>query len=414
MDSFAPRYFWSALDGERVYNTGTACCSCLRLRIYRSGKTSIQQVLFEDLSPKQAFFVEPTTRLMKHRVDSFIPLEIWDCPGTVTVETLGVPLSIFTTIIFVIDIQDSYHNPIARLIDFFVTAFQESPEINLEVFVHKAESMTEEYRTESYRLIQTRLMEELSDLPLLSINGASPAGPSFEAQQIPYMFHLTSVYDHSLQEAFARVFTRILAPGSLPFLEELLNAFISTSSSDKAFLFDTKAKFFVATDSSPVDAVTFGLCCDYVHMLNQFGSLYKSVLFTSLNVLYLLMRLLGLQSLHRPHIHVVQRLSLLHSRNRLIQHLQTFHYHQALNPQRVVRNKAHKMLPLPPPVLPHLPTPAQQTAQIRRHLHLARPFHAPGRVQPPNQLFQRRMRKLVRTRILTGRKHCFIRRRLRA
>lgn len=125
-------------------------------------------------------------------------------------------------------------------------------------------------------------------------------------------------------------------------------------------------------------------------------------------------RFTSLQSLHRPHIHVVQRLSLLHSRNRLIQHLQTFHYHQALNPQRVVRNKAHKMLPLPPPVLPHLPTPAQQTAQIRRHLHLARPFHAPGRVQPPNQVFQRRMRKLVRTRILTGRKHCFIRRRLRA
>ncbi len=36
-----------------------------------------------------------------------IPLEIWDCPGNITVETLGTPLSHFRTIIFVIDIRVS-------------------------------------------------------------------------------------------------------------------------------------------------------------------------------------------------------------------------------------------------------------------------------------------------------------------
>lgn len=35
----------------------------------RSGKTSIQQVLFEDLNPKKAFFVETTTRLTKHKIE---------------------------------------------------------------------------------------------------------------------------------------------------------------------------------------------------------------------------------------------------------------------------------------------------------------------------------------------------------
>lgn len=138
---------------------------------------------------------------------------------------------------------------------------------------------------ESYRHIQNRLYEELADLPPLSINVTSPITPTacsptevtYDPAQIPYTFHLTSVYDHSLQDAFSRVLTRILAPGSLPYLEELLNAFVSSSSSSKAFLFDTKARFFVATDSSPVDSVTLGLCCDYVHMLNQFGNLYKYV-----------------------------------------------------------------------------------------------------------------------------------------
>ncbi|KAL5526553.1 GTR2 [Sanghuangporus sanghuang] len=256
----------------------------LLLGTRRSGKTSVYQVLFENLKPKQAFFVEMTTRLTKHKVDSFIPLEIWDCPGNVTVESLGVSLSIFTTIIFVIDIQDSYHNPIARLIKFSITAFKENPRVNLEIFVHKAEALQEEYRNESFRHIQTRLLEELADRSPLSVNVPSSSSPtvsspseaSFDPIQIPHMFHLTSIYDHSLHEAFSRAFTRILSPGSLPYLEELLNAFISTSSSNKAFLFDTKAKFFVATDSSPVDSVTLGLCCDYVHMLNQFGDLYKS------------------------------------------------------------------------------------------------------------------------------------------
>ncbi|KAL5525742.1 hypothetical protein ACEPAG_7079 [Sanghuangporus baumii] len=258
----------------------------LLLGMRRSGKTSVYQALFENLKPKQAFFVEMTTRLTKHKVDSFIPLEIWDCPGNITIESLGVSLSIFTTIIFVIDIQDSYHNPIARLIKFSTTAFEENPRVNLEIFVHKAEALQEEYRTESLRHIQTRLLEELADHSPLTVNVpssssstvSSPSEVSFDPMQIPYMFYLTSIYDHSLQDAFSRVFTRILAPGSLPYLEELLNAFISTSSSNKAFLVDTKAKFFVATDSSPVDSVTLGLCCDYVHMLNQFGDLYRSAI----------------------------------------------------------------------------------------------------------------------------------------
>lgn len=34
--------------------------------IFRAGKTSIQQVLFNDLSPKQTFYLETTMRIVKH------------------------------------------------------------------------------------------------------------------------------------------------------------------------------------------------------------------------------------------------------------------------------------------------------------------------------------------------------------
>lgn len=43
-------------------------------------------------------------------------------------------------------VQDSYQQPIARMLDFFVTAYQENPATTLEVFVHKAESFAEDYK----------------------------------------------------------------------------------------------------------------------------------------------------------------------------------------------------------------------------------------------------------------------------
>lgn len=201
--------------------------------------------------------------------------------------------------------------------------------MNLEVFVHKAEALSEEFRTgvfiillvplflnqilngsssiyafvENFRHIQGRVLDELADLPPLSFAQApsstsnstvapgSPTLPSEDPVQMPFNFYLTSVYDHTLHDAFSRVFARILAPGSLPYLEGLLNSFTTSSSSSKTFLFDVCAGFYVATDYSPVDTAKFGLCCDYVRMLSQFEGLFKyvcslSLLCVSLSIIY--------------------------------------------------------------------------------------------------------------------------------
>lgn len=85
---------------------------------------------------------------------------MWDCPGNITVDTLGAPLSEFSSIVFVIDIrasalpsqnsdrlifaQDLYQQPIVKLVEFIVAACQVNPHINLEVFVHKAEKLQED------------------------------------------------------------------------------------------------------------------------------------------------------------------------------------------------------------------------------------------------------------------------------
>jgi len=227
----------------------------------RSGKTSILQVLFKDLPSKQTFYLEPTMRVTKYPFDTLIPLEVWDCPGNITVDTLDTPLSEFSSIVFVIDIRDLYQQPIVKLVEFIVAACQINPNINLEVFVHKAEKLQEDDKIENFRQIHERVMDRLVD--------ESP-----EYEQVPLNFHLTSVYDYSLQEAFSRVIHKLI--DSLPYLENLLNVFCANTSSPKAFLFDTTSKLYVATDASPVDQATHNLCCDYLYMLNSFRPLYKS------------------------------------------------------------------------------------------------------------------------------------------
>lgn len=51
-------------------------------------------------------FLSPLPLLTSPRSPStVIPLEIWDCPGNITLDSLGISLSEFSSVIFVIDIQ---------------------------------------------------------------------------------------------------------------------------------------------------------------------------------------------------------------------------------------------------------------------------------------------------------------------
>ncbi|KAG0695393.1 Gtr1/RagA G protein conserved region-domain-containing protein [Suillus ampliporus] len=257
----SPQNYSSAASANSQTNGSIRRTKILFLGTRRSGKTSILQVLFDDLPVKQTFYLEPTMRVAKHFIDTVIPLEIWDCPGNVTADTLGASLADFSTIVFVIDIRDVYQQPVSKLVEFIVAACQVNPDINFEVFVHKAERLQEDDKIENFRQIHERVMDRLLD-----------ESPEFE--QFPLNFHLTSIYDHSLREAFSRVLHKLV--DSLPYLEELLNVFCSNTASPKAFLFDTSSKIHVATDASPVDQATHNLCCDYLSMLNSFGPLYRS------------------------------------------------------------------------------------------------------------------------------------------
>ncbi|KAJ3887037.1 Gtr1/RagA G protein Gtr2 [Lentinula edodes] len=255
-------------------STGVSRTKILLLGLRRSGKTSIQQVLFDSMTPKETFYLDATMRTVKHTYDTIIPLEIWDCPGNITVETLGVPLSVFSTLVFVIDIRDLYNQPISRLVEFIIAAYHHNPSLNLEIFVHKAEKLQEDEKIENFRQINERVMDRLMDIN-------SPNSPNylswqdFIEQQLLMNFYLTSIFDHSLHLAFSKVLQRLT--DSLPYLEELLNIYCANSQASKVFLFDAPSRLYVASDASPVDTATYNLCCDNLAMINAFGTGLYSV-----------------------------------------------------------------------------------------------------------------------------------------
>ncbi|KAG1804389.1 Gtr1/RagA G protein conserved region-domain-containing protein [Suillus subaureus] len=196
-------------------------------------KDLIFQDLFENLPIKQTkFYLEPTMCVTKHFIDlpsTVILLKIRDRPGNITVDTLGASLNDFLIIFFIIDTRDLYQRPV---VEFIVAACQVNPDVNFEVFVHKAERPAGKLSSDT-RGIMDRFL------------GESP-----EFDQITLDFHLTSIYNHLLREASSCVLHKLIV--SLPYLEELLNIFrpvclftaiglyrLQNAASPRTFLFDT-------------------------------------------------------------------------------------------------------------------------------------------------------------------------------
>eukprot|EP00965_Chrysotila_dentata_P206027 6183313-Pleurochrysis_carterae.AAC.6 len=150
-------------------------------------------------------------------------------------------------------------------------------------------------------------------------------------------FHLTSIYDHSVFEAFSkivggrssrdrllrrdrshRVFSVRAIPSAcgthtlggartpphvclsdiarglallspwwsvqvvqqlipqLPTLEMLLDTLVTSCRIEKAFLFDVISKIYIATDSSPVDMQSYELCADMIDVVIDVSSIYAA------------------------------------------------------------------------------------------------------------------------------------------
>jgi Ras-related GTP-binding protein C/D len=229
----------------------------------RAGKSSIQKVVFHKMSPHETLFIEATNKIVKNDIanSSFVQFEVWDFPGHVDTSSEAVkPESTYGgcgALVWVIDAQDDHAEAISRLAATIVTAHRINPSIVFEVFVHKVDSLSDDQRIECQREVQNQLNDELATA---RVTGAKVS------------FHLTSIYDHSVFEAFSKAVQQLIP--QLPTLEQLLDVLVTSCRIDKAFLFDVVSKIYVATDSSPVDMQSYELCADMIDAVIDVSSIY--------------------------------------------------------------------------------------------------------------------------------------------
>lgn len=140
-----------------------------------------------------------------------------------------------------------------------------NPKIIFEVFIHKMDGISDDHKVQIQNDIQQRLKEELND-------SLENEGTGLSAANIQIRYQLTSIYDHSIFEAFSKVIQKLIP--QLPTLENLLDMLVSNSRLDKAFLFDVVSKIYIATDSSPVDNTTYELCSDMIDVVIDVSCIY--------------------------------------------------------------------------------------------------------------------------------------------
>ncbi|XP_025089283.1 ras-related GTP-binding protein C-like isoform X1 [Pomacea canaliculata] len=237
----------------------------LLMGLRRSGKSSIQKVVFHKVSPNETLFLESTNKIVKDDVSnsSFVQFQVWDVPGqidffdpTFDSETIFGGCG---ALIFVIDAQDDYIEALARLQMEVTRAYKINPNIKFEVFIHKVDGLSDDNKIETQRDIHQRSTDDLAEAGM---------------ENVHLSFHLTSIYDHSIFEAFSKVVQKLIP--QLPVLENLLNILISNSGIEKAFLFDVMSKIYIATDSSPVDMQCYELCCDMIDVVIDMSCIYGS------------------------------------------------------------------------------------------------------------------------------------------
>uniref|UniRef100_A0AC34RSX1 GTP-binding protein n=1 Tax=Panagrolaimus sp. JU765 TaxID=591449 RepID=A0AC34RSX1_9BILA len=246
----------------------------------RSGKTSIRKVVFQKMSPNETLFVESTARVIQEPVTgSFINLQTIEFPGQFDpFDSLMNPKTIFKqcgALLFVIDAQAEINDALKKMSHSIVRAYNINKNIRFEVFIHKVDGLSEETRMGTYRKIFQKVQDDLADHAL---------------ETIYITYHMTSIYDHSIFEAFSKVIQKLVRQlpvltklldifnkklvRQLPVLTKLLDIFNKASNVDKSFLFDVASKIYIATDSTPVDLPTYELCCDMIDVTTDLSLIY--------------------------------------------------------------------------------------------------------------------------------------------
>jgi Ras-related GTP-binding protein C/D len=130
---------------------------------FRSGKSSIERVIFHKMPPHETLFLESTRNVDIQNIahNHFLRFQTWDFGGDVNlmndINYYGKMIPIETvfkncsSLIYVIDAQeDDYEDALTKLVDTIAFAHRINKNIHFEVFLHKLDGyfMSEETKAE--------------------------------------------------------------------------------------------------------------------------------------------------------------------------------------------------------------------------------------------------------------------------
>lgn len=250
------------------------------MRSFRSGKSSISGVVFDQLPPNETLFLEVTARIKKYSISlvlvfysyqhasltrygsSFMDFQVWDFPGLVDI--LEDPRfdveAVFGgagALVWVIDATDLDPDDIVHLNAAILSLQRAYPHINVEVFIHKVDDFSDDDKLDILRHITICIREEL-------------LAHGFE--DAPVTFHLTSIYNHSIFEAFSKAIQKLIP--RLDTLESMLTNLCRTCRFENAFVVDVRFKICIANDSTTVDMASYEICSDYLNVITDISELY--------------------------------------------------------------------------------------------------------------------------------------------
>mmetsp|Transcript_3910 Transcript_3910/g.4771 ORF Transcript_3910/g.4771 Transcript_3910/m.4771 type:complete len:194 (+) Transcript_3910:3-584(+) len=176
----------------------------------KSGKTSIQKVVFQKLSPHETYFLPATNKVDTFLVENNknIRFNINDFPGDKRFDSHNdkAILEKAGAIIYVFDAQmGELEESCSKLREIVSEAYKVNKNIYYEVFIHKVESdlyTTDDQRMDVYNEYQREIMRELKDADL----------------NVNVSFYLTSIYDHSVFDALSKVVQKLF-----PFVEYIVS-----------------------------------------------------------------------------------------------------------------------------------------------------------------------------------------------
>lgn len=121
------------------------------------------------MSPNETLFLESTNKIIKDDIcnSSFVQFQIWDFPGQIDFfEPTFDSDMIFGgcgALVFVIDAQDDYMEALNKLHLTVTKAYKVNQAIKFEVFIHKVDGLSDDYKMETQRDIHTRANDDLVD-----------------------------------------------------------------------------------------------------------------------------------------------------------------------------------------------------------------------------------------------------------